>query len=106
MKKEIEPEKLIRDSELVNRLSEALGEKGKKLAKEFLELNELQQTFAILDLGIYALTGEHIDLIETARSVTFLSASLDELEKRLLINALNSVIKAIYTHLENTKKEN
>lgn len=106
MKKEIDPERLMRESELINQLREVGGEKGAEMCKEFLELNDLEQVFALLAMGIRTLTGEHIDPSSLAFPIAILSTTLDEVQKDLLAFALNGFIQAIGKKLSKLKEEN
>lgn len=106
MKKEIDPERLMRESELINQLRKVGGEKGAEMGKEFLELNDLEQVFALLAMGVRTLTGEHISPLSLAFPVTFLSNTLDEEQKETLTFALGSFIHAIDKKLSKFKEEN
>lgn len=106
MKKEINPEEFMRNSELISQLRESCGEEAAKHCQQLLELTPLEQVFAVLAIGIHVITGEEVDSSNVALIVNLLDVSLFEPQKKLLLVALKEYLDPIFEHLKKYQERN
>lgn len=104
-KKEINPEKLMRDSEFLNSLKESGDDELVEAGKAFLKCDDFERHIIELLLGIALITKNQSFVTESQFAILLLNETLDDTQKMLLTFFFRSCLGAIRSYMEDKKDD-